>query len=398
MRLDSWIGIALHHRRVTILAALITTFAGVSLVIDRPKGAIIEWLALPLIVAGGSLLTWAVWPEIRGFNLPAFSMASRLLERLTFRGQLVPLFPVIGVAIILSDFGYNLVLSATPAIQTEDTIVLLAAGFLLGYRFVPIRFARERDFVLLFFLFLNAILVLPLLVARVYFADLERSVDLYSWTALAPETSAVLQLLGVPNTVHAVAGSTAPGLTFTLERVPIEVTVVITTACSGIYSFGIFASAFIAFTLTEFSHPSRRVWLLLGFGLLAAYIANILRMVIIVLIGYYTDSGQTNLQNMLLAHSYAGWLIFLAWISLFWTVLFKFLRPAQRLPVVIENSTKLRAGEPVCETCDRPLGPAFPALRCDCGSYYHRACLQGRQCPRCGRLQASDSGGNWSAT
>src|SRR2546427_4243771 len=329
MRLESWIGIALHHRRTTILAALITTFAGVSLVIDRPKGAIIEWLALPLLVAGGSLLTWAVWPATGGVNFPTFSMAGRLLHRLTFRGKLVPLFPVIGVAMILSDVGYNLVLSATPALQTEDTIVLLAAGFLLGHRFAPIRFARERDFALLFFLFLNAILVVPLLVARIYFADWERSVDLYSWTALAPETSAILQLLGVRNTLHTVAGSTAPGLSFTLERVPIEVTVVITTACSGIYSFGIFASAFIAFVLTEFSHPSRRVWFLLGFGLLAAYIANILRMVIIVLIGYYTDSGQTDLQNMLLAHSYAGWLIFLAWISLFWTILFKFVRPGE---------------------------------------------------------------------
>src|SRR5881296_3749735 len=50
---------------------------------------------------------------------------------------------------------------------------------------------------LLFFLCLNAILVVPLLAARTYFADAEHSVDVYSWVALAPETSAVLSLLGV---------------------------------------------------------------------------------------------------------------------------------------------------------------------------------------------------------
>src|SRR5207249_10269132 len=97
-----------------------------------------------------------------------------------FHGRLVRLFPAIGVGIILADFMYNLLLSATPSLQTEDIIVLLAAATLLGYGFVPARFAREREFVLLFFMCLTAILVVPLLVARAFYADFERSVDLYS--------------------------------------------------------------------------------------------------------------------------------------------------------------------------------------------------------------------------
>jgi exosortase/archaeosortase family protein len=296
----------------------------------------------------------------------------------------VPFFPVFGVALVLADLGYNLTLSATPAFQTEDIIVLLAAATLLGHNFVPARFARERDFVLLFFVALNTVLVVPLLVARAYYADFERSVDLYSWVALAPQTSFVLSLIGVTNSVHGVTGSTAPGLTFTPQHLPIQVTVVITTACSGIYSFGIFASAFFAFVLTEYEHMVRRIWILLGLGLLASYAANVLRMVVIVLVGYYTDTTQTDLQNMLIAHSYGGWLIFLGWIALFWGLLLK------ELPTGVLAHVQAVMGHPrsMCGFCKTDLTPRLPATRCVCGAYYHEACLESAgKCLECGRAQ-----------
>ena len=260
---------------------------------------------------------------------------------------------------------------------------------------MPDRFARERDFVLLFFILLNAILVVPLLIARVYYADLEKSVDVYSWIALAPQTSALLTLLGVSNQLHAVAGSTAPGLTFTPEHLGVQVTIVITTACSGIYSFGIFASAFVAFILTEYKKLSRRIWLLLALGLLTAYIANVLRMVIIVLVGYYTDTAETDLQNLLIAHSYAGWLIFLGWIALFWGVILRFV-PGE--PGVRERNRAAvgrKQPETRCAICDTVLSPLIPATRCACGQYYHKICLvEEERCPSCGRLSRLNPGGS----
>src|SRR5439155_114297 len=152
------------------------------------------------------------------------SLACCLIRRATWDGRLGRLFPMIGVMILAADLLYNLKLSASPGLQREDTIAILAAGVFMVYGFVPPRFSRQRDFV-----------------------------------------------------------------------------------------------------LTEFQRPARRLWLLLGLGMGAAYVANVLRMVIIVLVGYYTDSTETDLQNMLIAHSYAGWLIFLGWIAVFWGALFKFL-------------------------------------------------------------------------
>jgi len=367
------------------ILALLTTFAGVGLLIDRPKGSILEWLGVPFIVLGGAIFAWAVWP-FHPSDLETNTLANRLLRWLTWDGKLVRSFPAIGVGMALADISYNLALSATPALQTEDTIVLLTASALIAYEFVPKRFARERDFALIFFLALTVILVLPLLIARLYYEDFEKSVDLYSWVALAPETGTILSVLGVANSVHPVAGYTAPGLTFTPKQIGVPVTIVITTACSGIYSFGIFAAAFAAFVLTEYDRPSSRLWAMLACGFLTAYVANVLRMVLIVLVGYYTDTAQTELQNLLIAHSYAGWIIFLGWIALFWGPLLKFLSP----PLTSSDGTPGFPRKPVkeslCGICHQALTPAIPALRCECGEFHHRTCGDSAgRCPSCGR-------------
>ena len=389
MGLDRWTAFAAQHRRTMILLALVSTFAGVALVLDRPKGTILEWFAAPLLAVGGGVFAYVVWPGASAETQMRDSLASRFLHFVTFRGRLQSAFPALGVAIIVVDLAYNMLLSATPALQTEDTIVLLAAATLLGYQFVPRRFARERDFVLVFFIALNLILVVPLLVARAYYANFEHSVDVYSWVALAPEAGAVLNVVGVANTVHPVSGFTAPGITFQLRNAGPQVTVVITTACSGIYSFGIFAAAFVAFVGTENERFTKRVWALLALGLLTAYVANVLRMVIIVLVGYYADTTGTNLQNMLIAHSYAGWIIFLVWIAIFWGIILKFLpvNRSEELGVVRPQIHVAR-----CGICASALNIALPATRCSCGTYYHRVCFtaEGR-CLGCGRTEMAES-------
>jgi exosortase/archaeosortase family protein len=383
MDIGRWLKVGTRQRTVLILAALISTFAGADLLLNRPKGSGLEWFAIPLLASGGAVFAWAVWPKSVTAAEPRRSLAGSLIQFLSWRGQLVPFFPILGVGVIIADLAYNAALSATPALLTEDTIVLAAAVSLIAYGFVPGRFGRERDFVLVFFVALNAILVVPLLVARVFYADFERSVDVYSWVALAPQTSAVLNLLGVSNSVHSVAGTTAPGLTFMPKNLGIQVTVIITTACSGIYSFGIFASAFIAFVLTEYNSFSGRVWGLLGLGFLAAYGANVLRMVAIVLVGYYTDTPGTDLQNMLIAHSYAGWLIFLAWIALFWTVVFRFLGKKPARATGREAPAPRKRGV-LCGICSDALTPALPGYRCECGKFYHVACaVKVHECPMC---------------
>ena len=397
MGLAAWAGRWSSHRRALGLVSLLVAFTGVSMVLNPTHATSLVWVGLVLLVAGVGLFAFLVWPRTAAPAAEKPSMGSRLIRALSWDGRLVPFFPVFGVVIVVLDLTYNYVLSASPALLTEDIIVLLSAAALLAYGLVPAAFARERDFVLLFFLFLDLLLVVPLLAARVVTHSIDASVDVYSWTALAPETGAILSLLGVPNTVQAVAGFTAPGLTFTPIHSNVAATLVITTACSGIYSFGIFAAAYIAFLLTEYARPSRRLWLVLGLGFLASYAANLLRMVVIVLVGYYTDTAQSDLQNLLLAHSYAGWIIFLAWLALFWGVLFKFLpleKEAARAAGAEAGSETRRIRGSRCAICQESLSPAIPATRCACGAIYHAACLRSQgECPACHRKTVTPSGG-----
>ena len=397
MGLAAWADRMSRHRRALGLVGLLVAFTGVSMVLNPTHAASLVWLGLAFLVAGVACFAFLVWPHAAAPPAAeAPSMGARLLRRLSGGGRLVPFFPAFGAAIVVLDLGYNVFLSSTPGLGTEDLVVLLSAAALLGYGFAPSRYARERDFVLLFFLFLDVILVVPLLVARGVTHSIDASVDVYSWTALAPETGAVLSLLGVPNTVHAVAGYTAPGLTFTPVNSGVAATLVITTACSGIYSFGIFAAAYVAFVLTEYARPSRRLWLLLGLGFAASYAANLLRMVVIVLVGYYTDTTASDLQNLLLAHSYAGWVIFLGWLALFWGALFKFLplerEEAEAAPTAKVDASPARTS--TCGICGGPLGPAVPAARCACGAIHHRACLAAAgECPACHRKSAAGAAG-----
>lgn len=383
MRLERWIAYAERHHSKVGLIALLATFGAVALVLDRPKGAVEMWFALPLFASGAALFAWVLWPSSHLAEAKEPTLATGLVRLLTLQGRLTKAFPVAGAAVIAGDLAYNLFVSATPAFLTEDVVVLLLGSVLIGYGFVPKAYAREREFVLVFLLALNAILVVPLLVARAYLHDFDTSVDLYSWSALAPETGALLSLLGVENVIHSVPAVTAPAITFTPQHMGVRVTVLITTACSGIYSFGIFAAGFFAFVLTETIRPSRGMWVFLAFGLGGAYLANILRMVVIVLVGYYTDTTQTDLQNMLVAHSYAGWVIFLCWVALFWGILFRF------YPKRSEDKGNLAAPRThgvLCGICGRALMPSLSGYRCACGRFYHTSCAVAlEKCPMCHR-------------
>src|SRR2546428_13504605 len=86
---------AARHGRAMILAALVTTFAGGALFIDRPHGTVLEWLVAPFLAFGAALFTWAVWPRPAGLPGKRNDLASRVILRATFDGRLIPFFPSI---------------------------------------------------------------------------------------------------------------------------------------------------------------------------------------------------------------------------------------------------------------------------------------------------------------
>ncbi len=371
------------HRNVVVFAALIMLAAGLDLLLSPPAVEGIEILSLPLLVVAIFLLAAIFWP-IKGKIEPLKeepTLAQRFLNRLSLRGQLIPYFPLIGIVVISLDVIYNFIFASTSTLQIHDTVTILFGLSLVVYPFMPHRFERERDFIMLFFLVLILILVLPLLIIRIVQGDFEKSVDAYSWTLLAPELQAILSLLGIHSNLFSLSGETAPGLMFTTQQGQ-DISVVITTSCSGIYSFSIFASAFVAFVLTEFKKTNWRVWVLLGLGFLASYFANLLRMTVIVVTGYFSNTTEDALNSMLITHSNAGWLIFLGWITLFWLLMYRFIFPKKETGE--EQTTPPRLAITVCKICKESLSPTIPGTLCECGNLYHTSCLRDKgQCPEC---------------
>ncbi len=380
------------HRNVVVFGAFVLLVAGLDLLLNPPIEGRIEILSLPFLAAAAFLFAILFWPTKMGappFVPPSDTLAHRFMSFITLRWRLAPLLPVAGIIVIALDVAYNFLIADYPVLQIHDTVAIMFGFSLIAYPFVPQRYDRERDFIILFFLILALILVLPILIIRLVQGDFEEGVNAYSSSLLAPQLKVILNLLGIRADIVPAPGTTAPGLEFVTQS-GATLSVIITTSCSGIYSFSIFAAAFTAFILTEFKSTNWRVWSLLIMGFIASYMANLLRMTVIVLAGFYGNSTAEAEQSMLIAHSNAGWLIFLGWICLFWLLMYRFLFPRK----AADETTKGRTVSS-CTICDESLSPTILATRCECGAIYHAACLEeSGECPACNKKTIA---GNTSA-
>jgi archaeosortase C (PEF-CTERM variant) len=246
------------------------------------------------------------------------TLAERFIERLTLGGRLTPFLPVIGVAIIAADLAWNLLLTGSTVFLTYDWLALLTGAFLVVYNFVPEDYERERAFAFVFLLALALMLIAPVLVERAGEGNAasQEGISAYSEYLLVKPLDGMLRLSGI--------WSTTDGVFIRFETTYVtsdgdnQMNVLIATSCSGVYSFAIFVAAFIAFVATEFKRWDSRLKWFLALGILAAYVANLLRMYIIVLMGhFYSEEAFRD------THANAGWLIYMAWIALFWWLLFR---------------------------------------------------------------------------
>lgn len=371
------------YRGYFLLLEFILLLTGINLVILPQKVVWLEYLGVVLFLSGVALLVLTFMPEEGEERPREKALARRIVEFFSVRLKLRPLFPVLGVIVFALDFAYNLLVFGSLSLGTHDYMLLLFGGALVAYNFVPERYGRERDFFLMFSGVLVLILIVPLLLMRMLEGDMDASVNAYSAIFLVPEVNAILNLFGVPSSIGVVEG--IPSLTFPPELGLDELAV--TTSCSGIYSFSIFASAFTAFILTEYSRPNWRVGGLLVLGFVSSYVANLLRIVIVVLVGVYAP-GDDPMQALLQAHSNAGWMIFVLWITLFWLIMYKVLMREKPAEPAVEETRKRGT---LCGICGDVLSPSVPGVRCSCGRFYHAECLEeAGSCPACGTAYSND--------
>ena len=256
---------------------------------------------------------------------PENVLASRLLDFFT-RGKLKLLFPVMGLLFLVVVPVYNIGIKKELLIGSNDIVMLLVGLVLLFYHRIPEAYKREKDFAVIFFVLLFLIVVLP----TTYYAYRYDTTE-GGWEDENPDSPLAANFLARPvSTIVKAFGvdSYSSGVTIRYEKNYDDDEnphlkydqVSIALGCTGLYSVSIFFSGFIAFISIEYKRFDHKVAILLALGIITSYMANLMRMSIIVLVGSYYGSDA-----LIWTHKNLGEVIFVLWILVFWSFMFKYL-------------------------------------------------------------------------
>ncbi len=370
--------------RVLFIIGLVLVFAGLDLTILLSH--LSRLVGILFLVAGIGLLLWSVREEkLLKPAKPArkINLAGKIVDRVTLGGRLKSLLPVTGIAILAAVMLFNLVIRETFYLGSNDYVALFLAGVLLAYNYVPSKYSVERDFAFLFSILLFVFLVIPTTVLSLGGGETDTNSPL-TYYLLAMPTAGMVRLLGIQ--VEAPVYN-AVSDTYLYNQMIFDgpdgfpINLSIGLSCSGLYSVAIFVSAFIAFVAIEYKKADRKVITLLILGITSAWLANIIRMTIIVLVGRYYGA-----ETMEWVHNNIGELIFMAWISLFWLFMFRYFGFFGKHGKPKEAGKKEGQTKGLCAACGRPLSPTIPAKICSCGKVSHTECIEagGGRCPSCG--------------
>ncbi len=232
----------------------------------------------------------------------------------------------LGIVIIAGILIYNRYLSSRPDIGDLDLLSMILGGLLVIYPYASKRFKVEMCFALMFIAFVVVILVIPQ--ALLSFNGDSTLGNWYVHYMLAAPFAQTLNLLGIEarSAAEVVWITFKDGSTHPLG---------ISTACAGLYSFSIFVSAFFSFVLVVERLPIKITALVLSFGLLVAYVGNVFRMVVIGVVGYYHG-----MEALLWAHDNVGWMVFLAWSSIFWYLVIRYADRRRNRSKTVEQSER----------------------------------------------------------
>lgn len=370
--------------KLKLVVGLVVLFAGLDLAILLSH--LNRFIGIILIIIGVGILA----TTIEGGEKPRKkkkkveekkeqNIATKIIDLLTLGGRLKPLLPIAGVGIIILVGFYNIFISNKQYLGSNDYVALILAGVLVIYNFIPRKYYSERDFAFLFSILLFVFLVIPttlLSITNEGGGDTNSPITYY---LLSKPTVGLVSIFGIP------AVTPGMGLGYPANHV-IDLTMTngnviplgISLSCSGLYSVAIFVSAFVAFVAIEYKVFNKKVLGLLCLGIFLAWLANIIRMSVIVIVGRYYGA-----DTMVWVHNNIGEIIFMIWVIIFWLIMFRFMGVGESPS---KKPKKIKEKEGKCPGCGDELTPALASVRCGCGTITHEHCIEindGR-CFKCG--------------
>jgi exosortase/archaeosortase family protein len=257
-------------------------------------------------------------------------------------GILIPLF---GFFLLLSWSVWKVVFTGETNLRMEDFIVTLFALSLILYHSAPSKLHEQRDFLVLYLMFLTIVFAGLWKLYTLVTGESYGRITAYSeYYFINVPVVSIVNLFGMD--ANAVLNLSGVGLSNIIEYwyEGHLVRLGIGAGCSGLYSAGLFFSAFLAFVLVKYQTVNLRILVALGIGLLVTWFSNILRMVVTVLIG--SEFGAPALATF---HMYFGIVIFICFVLVFWYLIVRWLdvHMADRLREIAERTVARAASASV---------------------------------------------------
>ncbi len=204
-----------------------------------------------------------------------------------------PLLMIFGILIVIADISYNYLTHFE--IQTFDSMIILF-GFSLFLFASGTRYAELGKFgayfSAVFLVFFTSLFIIPekLDVTLPYY---------YGHYCVTLPAVLILSSLGLNVKIPEVRLIEVLGVQNLILKIDL--------ACFGWYSMLLIVSMLISYNLTIQRMKRRKFLKILLVMLIACYLANLLRVLILVVVAYYYG-----LDAMMIAHSHIGWILFAA--------------------------------------------------------------------------------------
>ena len=303
-RLRDWL---LLVAALTVIGALYNHYLGHSVLLFE--------LILLAIGAGLGLLTiWRGLYSGEEEKAEETGLITTFLTRFMDERTVGILIPVAGFVLLFAWSAWKVILVGETNLRMEDFIVTLFSLALILYHAAPTKYHEQRDFVLLYLMFLTIVFAGLWKLYTVITGESYGRVTAYSeYYFITVPVVSIVNFFGVD--ANAVLNLSGIGLSNIIEyyyegRL---VRLGIGSGCSGLYSAGLFFSAFLAFVLVRYRRIDVRILLGLGLGLLMTWFSNILRMIVTVLVG--AEWGAPALATF---HMYFGIVVFIIFVLVFW--------------------------------------------------------------------------------
>jgi len=229
--------------------------------------------------------------------------------------------PLAGFSIILAWSLWKLLAVGETNLRMNDFIVTLFGLSLVLYYQVPSKYVAQKDFAVLYLMFLTIVFVVIWGSYTLITGESYARVTAYSeYYFITIPVVSLANMLGVSANAELDLDGLGLSNIIVYEYDGKLLRLGIGSGCSGLYSAGLFFSAFLAFVLIRYAKVDRPILGALGLGLLVTWVGNIVRMAITILVG--SVYGHPALAFV---HSYLGILIFVACIAVFWFLIVRWL-------------------------------------------------------------------------